>query len=143
MSTNARITGVASLLAVGVIGAGGYLLLRENHDGRGEDADEIRNAVEEFVLAVDRDDRQVIRGLVCARELTAMRDVDGRDETDPGRFDLTVSLSPVTVSDTAVAGDEARATISRPAMTDPVTLVFRKEQGSWKVCDPAAGHRTK
>ncbi|BBH71815.1 hypothetical protein ACTI_85000 [Actinoplanes sp. OR16] len=143
MSALARIAGVASVLAAGVIGTGGYLLLREDHGGRGADTDEIRNTVEEFVLAVDRDDRQVIRGLVCARELTAMRDVDGRDETDPGGFDLTISLSPVTISDTVVAGDEARATISRPAVSDPVTLVFRKEKGLWKVCDPAAGHRKK
>jgi hypothetical protein len=142
MSVRTRIAGVASVLAAGVIGAGGYLLLREDHDGRGADPDEIRNTAEEFVLAVDRDDRQVIRGLVCATELIAMRDVDGRDETDPGRFDLTVSLSPVTITDTVVTGDEARATISRPAVSTPVTLAFRKEQGSWKVCDPAAGHRT-
>jgi hypothetical protein len=142
MSAHARIAGVASVLAVGVIGAGGYLLLREDQDGRGADPDEIRNTVEEFVLAVDRDDRQVIRSLVCERELTAMRDVDGRDETGRGRFDLTISLSPVTIADTVITGDEARATISRPAVSEPVTLAFRKEQGSWKICDPAAGHRT-
>lgn len=143
MSAHVRIAGVASVLAVGMIGAGGYLLLREDHDGRGADPDEIRNTVEEFVLAVDRDDRQVIRSLVCARELTAMRDVDGRDETDRGRFDLTISLSPVTIADTVVTGDESRATISRPAVSEPVTLAFRREHGSWKVCDPAAGHRTR
>ncbi|HWS34932.1 MAG TPA: hypothetical protein VN408_19605 [Actinoplanes sp.] len=47
----------------------------------------------------------------------------------------------MTVSDTVVTGDTATATVSRPGRVEPVALTFRKEQGEWKICDPAAGHR--
>ncbi|WP_430784135.1 hypothetical protein [Actinoplanes sp. G11-F43] len=109
-------------------------------DGPAEvtEEDRIRDLISEFALAVDREDQASILRLLCAEEADEIRAGADFDPTLDGDVDVAVSAAPVSVTDLQITGDTARAGITRPAR-EPATLAFRKENGTWTVCAPAAG----
>jgi hypothetical protein len=94
-----------------------------------------RMLVEHFAVAVARDDQPAVLKLLCASEAEALME---DDDFDPSQAppDGSAAVRPVTVADIRITGDTASARVTRPGQQD-VTLHFRKESGTWKVCAPA------
>jgi hypothetical protein len=127
------IGGVAAILLI-VATAGTVFAVA--HARADNDEARIRRLVADFAWATDRTDQAQIIRLLCAEEAQELKDSDGYDPSNDGRYDPSATRVPVTTGDIRVSGDTAQARISRPNQ-EPVTLHFRKEHGSWTVCAPA------
>jgi hypothetical protein len=127
-------------LVLGVAGAvliAGVIAGCEKHD-QSDDA-QIRQVVDQFAKAVDRLDQPAILGLLCKEEADEMKD---DDDFDPDAAPLAdPEVRSVQASDIQVNADTANARISRPGQQD-ITLWFRREGSTWKVCAPAADNAT-
>ncbi|MFG1779203.1 hypothetical protein ACGFIG_22610 [Micromonospora sp. NPDC049048] len=126
------------LLILAACGAGLYAVARLTGawgPSSASDETRIRTLVEEFAVAVDRDDQPAILNLLCAEEAEEIMADDDFDPSQAPPADVP-SPRPVTVTDIRVDGSTASATVTR-ASQPGVTLHFRKENGTWKVCAPA------
>ncbi|MGW0444749.1 Rv0361 family membrane protein [Streptosporangium sandarakinum] len=116
-----------------VVVIAGYLA-RSGSDagGGGGEQDEIRKTVVDFSIAVDRNDNATVLSMLCLQEAEGVvYDIDSPDD----HGDPQAELIPITVKDVRVTGDIAEVQVSRPQQ-QPATLFLRKENGSWKLCDP-------
>lgn len=119
---------ICALLVLSAAAVAVYLAA-SGSDGEQED---IRRTVVDFAHAVDRDDTATVLTMLCAQEAEGVVD----DVASPGdRGDPRAEVVPITVSGIRVTGDVAEVRVTRPQQS-PVTLFLRKEDGSWKLCDP-------
>ncbi|MPY59338.1 Rv0361 family membrane protein [Streptomyces spongiae] len=137
-----RVWIIISAVAAGLLlfSASVYLVVRFTTDGSkspvATDESRIRKLVEDFAVAVDRDQQSVVLRLLCTAEAEALREDDSFDPSEPRPTD-SPSVRPVKVAGIRVDGAIASARVTRPSQP-AVTLYFRKEKGTWKVCAPAA-----
>ncbi|MGH7485187.1 MAG: hypothetical protein ACREMY_06220, partial [bacterium] len=91
-----------------------------------------------FATAVDMEDQARIVSLLCKEEADVFTDSDGYDPANNGGVATPENHFPSsTTSGIHIAGDVASARVTRSAKYS-TTLYFRKENGEWKVCAPAA-----
>jgi hypothetical protein len=102
------------------------------------DSTKIKKLVDRFAVAVDTQDQAAVTGLLCADEASDITGSDGyKAANNGGATQTTTKAIPVETTDVKVTGDTATARVSRPPQT-AVTLHFKKENGTWKVCDPGS-----
>jgi hypothetical protein len=123
-----------SIAAVGI-----FLFLVAGCGGNSDEA-RIQKVVDGFATAVDAQNQAEIIGLLCKEEAAAITDDDDYEPDGNGGVSTTQEQNrSVKVSDIQVMGEIASARIARPP-NDSRTLFFRKEEGNWKVCAPAAAN---
>jgi hypothetical protein len=124
------------LAGVAVVGGLLYSNLPDNGDN-----EQIQLVVGKFAVAVSVADPVQIADLLCQEEAATFMDSDAYDPANyvpPAKPEVSFQTFPfVTTSDIRVVGSAASARVTR---TDKSTtmLYFRKENGRWNVCAPAA-----
>jgi hypothetical protein len=108
---------------------------------RDSDEAEIRRLVKDFAVATDYVDTRTLVELLCAEEAEGVTDSAWYNAKDPdtmGPVIMPDDWQPASVetSEVRVVGDVASARVTRDGRS--FTLYFRKEDGRWKVCAPAA-----
>jgi ketosteroid isomerase-like protein len=133
---------IAAVAAVAGIAAAGvflYVNIPGDHQTWSGDETRIRVLVKDFATAVDTEDQAGLVRLLCAEEAAGITDDDDYNPADDSAAaEPQIGQLSVQTSDIHVTGDTASAQVARAA-DEPRTLYFRKEQGAWKVCAPAAG----
>jgi hypothetical protein len=118
------------LIAAGATATALVLQLRPGDD------EGVRTAVQRLVYALDRHDAPALAAALCRQEAADVTEDDDFIADDVGA-PTPAPPSPVEVRDIDVRGDVAAATLVRPG-NPPTVLHLLREDGTWKVCAPAA-----
>jgi hypothetical protein len=139
MSRKRRIFGIVAAGLFVVAMAGGITLYI--HAQVTSDDAQIQRVVNKFAVSIARVDYAGIYSSLCQEEAESFADTADFDPTDPADNPVAAKpesqFSTSTTSDIRIVGDVASAKVTRSAKYS-TTLYFRKENGQWKVCAPAA-----
>jgi hypothetical protein len=114
--------------------------------GGGEDPDDVRQTVRDFVEATNERDGERLCGELLTQEYLEKSTLAGGDRAEEAcreQLDVTggLQLRLISVGRTEVDGDEAtvRAVIDADGVRSPRLFRLEREDGSWKLADGSSG----